>query len=49
MTNETTHARPVSTPPGFLASSLRVFDLSLANFLSSTESGKALTVWAAPD
>jgi ABC-type transport system involved in multi-copper enzyme maturation permease subunit len=35
MTNHTTHARPVSTPPGFLASSLRVFDLSLGEMLWS--------------
>jgi ABC-2 type transport system permease protein len=35
MTNDTTHARPVSTPPGFLASSLRVFDLSLGEMLWS--------------
>jgi ABC-2 type transport system permease protein len=35
MTNETTHARPVPTPPGFLSSSLRVFDLSLGEMLWS--------------
>jgi ABC-2 type transport system permease protein len=35
MTNDTTHARPVPTPPGFLSSSLRVFDLSLGEMLWS--------------
>ena len=35
MTNDTTVTRPAPTPPGFLASSLRVFDLSLGEMLWS--------------
>lgn len=35
MTNDATPARPAHTPPGFLASSLRIFDLSLGEMLWS--------------
>jgi ABC-2 type transport system permease protein len=35
MTNDATSARPAHTPPGFLASSLRIFDLSLGEMLWS--------------
>ena len=35
MTNDVTSARPAHTPPGFLASSLRIFDLSLGEMLWS--------------
>ena len=35
MTNDATSARPAHTPPGFLVSSLRIFDLSLSEMLWS--------------
>jgi hypothetical protein len=35
MTNDTAHARPLPTPPGFIPSAFRVFDLSLSEMLWS--------------